>query len=79
MRAILRVNTIITILILMRPYVLVAQDKPKEEISPSSALIEFLGEFKDDDVGYVDPMSLLKMDSRVENGLKAQEGGDEKE
>ncbi len=80
MMEILRGNTVMTILLLMCPCISTAQETPREVLAPSSELIEFLGEFKDDDVGFVDPISFLSMDNtQAQDGLQLPGGEDEKD
>ena len=46
---------------ILRPTILPAQEK-EEAVLPSPELIEFLGSFEDDDMGWVDPFRLLIME-----------------
>ena len=61
--------------ILLGPVSLWAQEK-NEEALPSSELIEFLGEFGDDDVGWVDPLELPDMEAPEQKTSQTKEEGD---
>ena len=50
----------------------------KEEVMlPSLELIEFLGSFEDDDMGWVDPLELLIMEDVELDRLQSEKEGEE--
>ena len=51
-------------LLILSPPLLHAQKALKEETLPSLELIAFLGFFEDDDMGWVDPLELMKIDDK---------------
>jgi hypothetical protein len=66
---------------MLGPSLLLAQEK-EEVMLPSLELIEFLGSFEDDDMGWVDPLELLIMEDveldRLQSEKEGEEANDEK-
>ena len=63
-------------LLILGPSILLAQEK-EEAVLPSLEMLEFLGLFEDDDMGWIDPFELLLMKDAELDRLQNEEEGEE--